>query len=179
MNEALCSQYTAGSFGPDTGRCNCSPAPSLPVGTGAVQVSLTWYVNDINGTDMDLHLVEPGGFEIYYNATSSPNGGILDYDDTCGDFRQGTTENIYYASDPPSGEYIVSVHYYGDYCGGSHPTQSFAVRTIVQGITQTFNRSLAPGEEIEITRFSISGSGPARFLPPHDGIVIRTDLPAK
>ena len=178
LGEQLCTQYTSGSFGPDTGRCNCSPTPTLPVGTGAVQVSLTWYVNDEDGVDMDLHLTEPGGFEIYFGATQSPNGGFLDQDDICGDFRNGTTENIFYSTNPPVGSYTVKVRYYGD-CNSDNNTQQFTVRTVVQGVTQYFDRSLTPQTEMDVATFSVSGAGPARFLPTDETVRVLTNLPAK
>ncbi len=175
--EIECAEYiTTTSSGPDTGRCMCNPTPTIPVGTGAVQVSLTWYVADVDGVDLDLHLIEPGAFEIYFGAPQSPNGGLLDHDDTCGDFRNGTTENIFYSTNPPIGEYIVKVHYWGDCGEDNHPTQAFAVRTVVQGQTQTFERSVAPNEMLEITRFSITGAGPAVFLPVDNTVTYVTNL---
>ncbi len=163
----------------DSGYCNCVPTPSVPVGTGAIQVSLTWYVNDLDGVDLDLHLYEPDSTHIYFGNPQSPSGGTLDRDDTCGDFTNGTTENIYYTSNPPIGQYIVKVHYWGDCGEDNHPTQAFSVRTVVQGNTQTFNGSVAPGEMIEITRFNVSGAGPAVFLPIDETVQIVASTPAK
>ncbi len=180
LNNPNCQNFTVGSpVTPDTGMCVCIPTPSVPVGTGDIQVSLTWYVDDLEGVDMDLHLYEPDSTHIYYGDPQSPSGGTLDRDDTCGDFTNGTTENIYYTSNPPVGQYIVKVHYFGDCGEDNHPTQAFSVRTVVQGNTQTFDRSLAPGEMIEITRFSITGAGPAVYLPADKTVKIVANTPAK
>jgi hypothetical protein len=78
----------------------------LKLGTGALQVNLAW---DTDNTDIDVHVVEPGGFEIYYSdKTSSATGGHLDRDDTDG----FGPENIYWQN-APDGDYRVFVHYYG------------------------------------------------------------------
>lgn len=49
-------------------------------GTGKLQVSLSW--NKAN--DVDLHLVEPGGEEIYFGNNMSDNQGELDVDSNAG-----------------------------------------------------------------------------------------------
>ena len=46
----------------------------LGVGTGDVQVSLTWSA----ASDLDLHVVEPSGEEIYFLAPESVTSGTLD-----------------------------------------------------------------------------------------------------
>ena len=88
----------------------CNPAlPCVPgstcanglcVGQGALRFTLTW---DRAG-DVDLHVVPPGGEEIYYNARSQ-QGGTLDRDDTTGT----GPENVFWASSPPAGSYLVCV----------------------------------------------------------------------
>ena len=88
----------------------CNPAlPCVPgsacanglcVGQGALRFTLTW---DRAG-DVDLHVVPPGGAEIYYGARSQ-QGGTLDRDDTTGT----GPENVFWATSPPSGSYLVCV----------------------------------------------------------------------
>lgn len=62
---------------------------------GDLRCSLSWFNHD----DLDLHMVEPGGYRIFYGSKyySSPNGGNLDVDMNAGG---GTTrspvENICY-----------------------------------------------------------------------------------
>ena len=84
------------------------------LGTGSLQINLAW---DTDNTDIDLHVIEPGGEEIYYsNKTSDITGGKLDRDD-----RDGYgPENIFWEN-APDGEYKVYVYYYG----GSPPTRYF------------------------------------------------------
>lgn len=75
-------------------------ASGICVGQGALRVTLTW---DRPG-DVDLHVVTPGGREIYYGARTQ-DGGDLDRDDTTGT----GPENVFWASSPPSGTYLVCV----------------------------------------------------------------------
>ena len=50
------------------------------VGTGDLQVSLAFDVDN----DLDLHVVDPNGFEIYWLDDTSPEGGVLDLDSNPG-----------------------------------------------------------------------------------------------
>lgn len=159
--------------GADTGACNCIPHPTSPAHTGEVQVTMTWYVNDADGVDIDLHVIEPSGEEIYFGHMTSATGGQLDMDNTCGDFRSGVSENIFWNTNPPGGEYIVKVHYWGDCGEDDHPTQAFGIRTVVRGQTRTFTNSVVPSEMKEITRFTVSG-GAVQFLPPQPESVFVT-----
>ena len=68
------------------------PVTVEQVGTGALQVQLTW---NTDNTDLDLHIVEPGGDRIYYgDPEGDQSGGELDVDDTNG---RGP-ENIFFDS---------------------------------------------------------------------------------
>lgn len=82
----------------------CTPgsacASGICVGQGALRVTLSW---DRPG-DVDLHVVTPGGREIYYGARMQ-DGGNLDRDDT----SATGPENVFWASSPPSGTYLVCV----------------------------------------------------------------------
>lgn len=82
----------------------------LHAGTGILQVSLSW--DQLN--DVDLHLIEPDGTEIYYGNTVSSSGGQLDVDSNpaCV-IDEINNENIFYEDSPevtiPFGEYEVLV----------------------------------------------------------------------
>jgi hypothetical protein len=60
--------------------------PGLNLGTGDVQVTLLW----ADGNDLDLHVIDPSGAEIYFTNAQSPTGGTLDHDDTAGCASTGT-----------------------------------------------------------------------------------------
>lgn len=96
--------------GPDYGTAYMYDPIFISVGSGEVQVSLTFFPDQ----DLDLHLVEPTGEEIYYGYRSSTAGGKLDLDANaaCGP-RGQYNENITYTGvTPPSGEYIVRVNFW-------------------------------------------------------------------
>ena len=82
----------------------------IPVGSGDVQVSVAWDVN----SDVDLHVVEPGGEEIYYGNDNSASGGVLDLDSNAACTIDGVrNENITWPnSAPPTGTYTVRVDYW-------------------------------------------------------------------
>lgn len=122
-----------GQFGPRTS----APIEVVPAGTGALQVSLSWN----SDSDVDLYLVEPGGFTIYYGQPMSPNGGELDVDGNAGCNGSGTNENITYASNPPSGEYTARVNLW-DECSGAATT--WVLRRNVNGVTQLVSNGSYP-----------------------------------
>lgn len=76
-----------------------------------VRISLSWF----NYDDLDLSVIEPSGYEIYYGNRSrkSPSGGTLDVDmnASSGQTRE-PVENIVYPtiSSMKEGEYTVVVH---------------------------------------------------------------------
>jgi hypothetical protein len=77
--------------------------------TGDVQVSVSWDAP----SDVDLHVVDPFGEEIYYGNPVSASGGQLDVDSNpaCSiDGRQ--IENIRWGSRAPGGNYTVRVDYW-------------------------------------------------------------------
>ncbi|HRW63704.1 MAG TPA: hypothetical protein P5132_09460 [Bacteroidales bacterium] len=80
----------------------------VDAGTGKLQVSCSWD----KANDVDLHLVEPAGEEIYYGNSYSANGGDLDVDSNAGcSIDNINNENITYSETDivESGDYIVRV----------------------------------------------------------------------
>jgi hypothetical protein len=92
------------------------------VGTGDVQVTLEW----ASDADLDLHVIEPDGTEIWYEEPGpSSTGGALDVDSNVECVNDGGVENVYWpASGAPSGTYTVRVEGFrlslddGTPCGG-------------------------------------------------------------
>ena len=83
------------------------------LGSGDVQATLTW----TSGDDLDLHVIDPSGEEIYYNNPTSASGGQLDVDRIPGCAGDGSenVENIFWPTgESPSGFYKVWVHEYSD-----------------------------------------------------------------
>jgi hypothetical protein len=86
----------------------------IEVAGGDIQVSVTW--NTI--ADVDLHVVEPNGTEIYYGTRSSSSGGLLDIDANAACSTSSLfQENVGWAPQTaPSGVYTVRVDYWSS-CG--------------------------------------------------------------
>lgn len=82
-------------------------ASKQDVGTGDVQVTLTWS----SVADVDLAVREPDGTETWYqNSGPSPTGGELDVDSNIGCQDDGGVENIFWPpGGAPSGKYTVHV----------------------------------------------------------------------
>jgi hypothetical protein len=106
-------EYAAGTSAA-IGSFDTETVSILQVGTGDIQVSVAWDAE----SDVDLHVIEPGGEEIYYFNLSSASGGVLDLDSNAGCIIDGVkNENIAWPSSaPPSGTYTVRVDYF-DACG--------------------------------------------------------------
>lgn len=74
--------------------------------SGELKVTLLW---EFPG-DIDLHVRQPNGREIYYQAPRDrETGGALDVDNTAG--GRGSAENVYWTA-PPAGTYDISLVYY-------------------------------------------------------------------
>lgn len=116
---------------------------ALEYGSGSVQITLTWD----NDSDVDLHVVDPAGEEIYYNDKTSASGGRLDVDD-----RDGRgPENVYWPTGgAPGGVYRVWVHHYA-----GRTTARYTVLVRLNGQTNTYTGSLAPGASQDVTTFSM------------------------
>ena len=155
------------------GNCDCTPVPTIPVGTGDVQVTLTWF--NESSLDLDLWVTDPTGEMCYYGNNPSSTGGVLDRDNLCGNYENGRPENIYWTSSPPAGEYIVEVDWFYD-CGNGLTGQAFNVRTVVQGVTQTFSSSVTPETQtVEVARFTVTGG--SVIFAQGQGPVDRRDVP--
>ncbi len=82
----------------------------LSVGTGDIQVSVSWDA----ASDVDLHVVDPSGEEIYFANRRSASGGELDLDSNAGCGGQDVrNENITWADGTaPRGQYTIRVNYW-------------------------------------------------------------------
>jgi hypothetical protein len=84
------------------------PTPTLPVGD--VEVQLYWWTT----ADLDLHVVDPDGNEIYWDNRIVPSGGQLERDANgfCEDLSTNPMEYVYWPpGGAPAGEYWVAVVY--------------------------------------------------------------------
>ncbi len=113
---------------------------ALSSGFGDVQVTLTWD----NETDLDLHVVDPNGYEVYFDNPSSSYGMTLDVDDIDGI----GPENIFWSMQPPSppGIYRVMVNYFD----GTSNSSNYKVIITAFDITKTFSGTISRDQTISI-----------------------------
>lgn len=113
----------------------------IRVGSGELQVSLAFRPSQ----DLDLHLVEPTGEEIYYANRTSSSGGELDLDSNAAcRLDHKNNENItYQRGSPPRGEYIVRVDFWASCDGGG---ATYRVVVAVRGEVQMYRGSFEPSE---------------------------------
>lgn len=127
----------------------------VPVGTGDIQISVSWDAP----TDVDLHVVEPSGEEIYYGDDVASSGGELDLDSNASCRIDGVNnENVTWPSGrAPRGRYIVRVDYWSS-CG--QPATNYVVTIQRGGAPETFRGTLTgsgtsggPGSGTTIAEF--------------------------
>ncbi len=70
-----------------------------------IRIVMSW---DSDATDMDLHVIEPGGEEAYYSHNRTARGGLVSHDITDG---YGPEE--YLIRKAPTGDYAISTNYFG------------------------------------------------------------------
>jgi hypothetical protein len=132
------------------------PATLVAVGTGDVQVSVSWDAE----SDVDLHVIDPTGDEVYYGRQLVTSGGSLDLDSNAGCAIDGVkNENITWES-APRGSYMVRLDYF-DSCEMSATSYVVTVRVkdqIPRTFTGTFTGAGDGGGEgsgIDITTFEV------------------------
>ncbi|HEV3166108.1 MAG TPA: hypothetical protein VGZ22_18940 [Isosphaeraceae bacterium] len=118
------------------------------VKVGDPQFTLIWD----SQADIDLHVIEPGGSEIYWEKPHADKGGELDVDDVDG----YGPENVFWVQGQgPPGEYRWFVHYYGGFGGQSVPTH-WKVRLKHNGTVTIFKgRLTAIGTRSKIHDFEL------------------------
>jgi len=112
----------------------------LVSGTGDVKVTLSF--DRLH--DLDLHVVEPSGDEIFYGQRTSESGGQLDLDSGAQCQASGANaENIFWPpAGAPAGEYRVSVQNYEQCSAGEI---AFTVRIEYDGVVNTYTGNFADG----------------------------------
>ncbi|HRO62568.1 VIT domain-containing protein [Thermomonas sp.] len=135
-------------------------AQALPVG---LRVTLRW---DLNDTDIDLHVTDPNGEEVYYAHRNSYQGGALSRD-----FTGGYGPEEFILRDPKPGDYTVSVVYFG-----SRLAQLARGATINVALQTGFGtpalrqqainmRLLERTGNVRVGRFRVAGNGQLQVAP--------------
>lgn len=122
-------------------------------GNGDLKVTLLW---DFPG-DIDLHVEQPNGKQIYFmNKNDSQTGGSLDVDNRIG--GAGSAENIFWEN-APQGTYRVWIHYYGP-SKNSGQTGSGTCNVVLMRKGQqarTFQTNMSSlGEKASIVTFDVN-----------------------
>jgi uncharacterized protein YfaP (DUF2135 family) len=78
------------------------------LGTGPIQITLAWNTID----ELDLYVTDPGQQTVFFNNRVIPSGGRLDVDANadCVAVTENPVENVFWASSPPSGLYLIEVY---------------------------------------------------------------------
>jgi hypothetical protein len=114
------------------------PVSVQTVGTGDVQVSISWD----SESDVDLHVVDPSGEDIFYGNDVAASGGTLDLDSNAACQIDGTkNENVTFPTgQAPRGTYIVRVDYWSN-CDVAQTKYVVTVR-VAGRAAQTFTGTL-------------------------------------
>jgi hypothetical protein len=141
----------------------------VKVKVGDPQFTLIWN----NDADLDLHVIEPGGKEIYWEDPNGNQGGELDVDNTKG----FGPENIYWLVDAegpgsekvkgpgPPGVYRWFVVYWGGFGGIPKPTH-WKVRIKHQGrVTVVDGKFHALNERSKIHTLRVEPGSPRISIP--------------
>ena len=115
LGSAVTIVFEAGDASGDISAPVATDLSITTVGTGDIQVSVSWDADN----DLDLHVLDPNGFEVYFGDRTSPEGGMLDLDSNAGcDIDGVNNENIVWPSGKaPHGTYTVSVDNYENCTG--------------------------------------------------------------
>ena len=95
------------------GDAECHPVFVRPgIGTGDLEIAVSWDTD----ADLDLHVVDANGDEIYWGQEMVDSGGELDLESGTDCFPDGIrTEHIAWTGGtPPPGTYVVRVNYWSD-----------------------------------------------------------------
>ena len=117
------------------------------LGTGDVQVTLQWG----SGADLDLHIFEPDGTEIFYDQPGpSPSGGQLDVDSNAQCDPGASVENVFWPSGAaPQGDFTAIVYGFGITPADGKPCGNgdYVLTITVAGETQTFEGTVGQDEQ--------------------------------
>jgi len=153
--EASCTQGAQETCNGLDDNCNGQIDEGCGYASGAIQITLAW----AGGADIDMYVTDPGGETISYSHTQASSGGMLDQD-ARGNCRpnqpNNTIENVYWNTpQPPSGNYQVALHYWGECNSGAGPTMTTLSIAVGGRIIGAYNYTLAPNQRITVATFNI------------------------
>ena len=198
--DLTCIAVTAVDSGGTSGPADCftvvmrHAVVGIPVASGDVEVTVSWDSH----ADLDLHVADPNGDEVYFDSETVESGGELDLEaGNCSPPDPVRNEHIAWTGgSPPPGLYEVRVDQWSS-CGV--PETNYVVRVYNHGRVTTFSGTFeAPGDLGNrgsgrvITRFTVGddprpprrttlsstyrGSGDQVFVLNPDGEVLDATL---
>jgi len=137
------------------------------VGTGDIQVTASWDTD----SDVDIHVVDPSGQEVFWGNRSSSNGGQLDLDSNaaCAIDSVRNEDITWPVGAAPQGTYTVRLDYWSN-CGASQTNYTVLVNNggdvhIFEGAFTGSGDQGTSGSGIQITTFTRT-TGPLPAPPP-------------
>lgn len=127
--------------------------------TGVLRCSLSWFNHD----DLDIHVIEPSGEEIFYSHRTSGTGGILDVDmNASSPYKVDAVENITWPqkSRMLEGRYTMVIH---NYSKRSTANVGFDAEIEYDGVIYSYHYSKPVGN-VEIAVFEFSKKTGIKFL---------------
>jgi len=125
------------------GKPECHEIAVIPdVGTGDLEIAVSWD----NDADLDLHVVDANGDEIYWGQETVDSGGEYDLEASTGCRADGIrTEHVAWTGGtPPPGIYVVRVNYWSD-CDDGEP--NYVVNITLNGVRRSIHGTFeGPGE---------------------------------
>jgi len=116
------------AIGEGRGLANLWPLDAALQTPNFVAGLVVWLGWDTDKTDIDLHIIEPGGNEVYYSNPRSAIGGRLSRD-----FTQGYGPEVYLLKRPPAGTYRVGANYYASHQQSALTGSTSAVVWVLRG----------------------------------------------
>ncbi len=157
-----CVPVAAVDAGGAVGPVTCHRMSNAAVEFGEVQVTVSWD----SDADLDVHVVDATGEEIYFGQRTSGSGGVLDFDSHCRPPRPRPFRNEHVAwsqGTAPEGAYAVRVNHWEN-CGAEQT--NYVVSVYNHGSVSSFSGTFTgpgdgggTGDGREITRFEV-GAGP-------------------
>jgi hypothetical protein len=146
MIQAQCQQGTQEACNGLDDNCNGVIDEGCGYQGGNVQVTVAWQ----SSSDIDLHVTDPNNEEVYYGHRNSVSGAVLDRDANAAcNQSPPTVENVYWGTQPMSGQYRIRVVAY-DMCGS--PSTPATVSISVGGrILGTYSMNFSQrGQQFDI-----------------------------
>jgi hypothetical protein len=129
------------------------------MGSSDLRFELSW----LNCDDVDLHVIEPSGFEIYWDDTVSPSGGALVRDENALECQTHTPTEIisWPSSKPPSGLYRFMAHFYDTNEVGH---ADYTMKVIAGGVVVQTNTGTVSEESPNSPEYTFNYGGSAQIL---------------